>query len=126
TTEINNQVRNPYLIKAKSGTDKAKSGTVSAYYHHLPALIHPELSVAVVDPEFWSHLTDFYKKVRNPLFHGSHFASGDVQNAIRSFWFVEELYTWLDQWHNPEWMPGKRIALVFKAGANKSPLLWSE
>ncbi len=110
TTEINKKVRNPFSIKPKSGT-------ASAYYHHLPALIHTDLSIAVVDPEFWRQLTDFYRKVRNPLFHGSNFASGDVQNAIQSFWFVEELYAWLDQWHKPEWVPGQRMTLVFKGNA---------
>jgi len=110
TTEINKKVRNPFSIKAKSGT-------ASAYYDHLPSLIHPDLSVAVIDPEFWEQLTNFYKKVRNPLFHGSHFANGDVKNAIQSFWFVEELYAWLDQWHKPEWRPGQRMTIVFKTNA---------
>ena len=49
TTELNNKVRNPFLIRARSGT-------ASAYYDHLPALIHPELSIPVVDSEFWIDL----------------------------------------------------------------------
>ena len=110
TTELNEKVRNPFSIKGKPGT-------ASAYYHKLPTLIHPDLSVAVVDPEFWAQLEDFYKKVRNPLFHGSHFASGDIHNATKSFWFVEELYAWLDQWHKPEWLPGQRLTLVIRADA---------
>jgi hypothetical protein len=108
TSELNKKVRNPFSIQAKSGT-------ASAYYHNLPALIHPDLSVAVVDPEFWTELKDFYRNVRNPLFHGSHFASGDIHNAIKSFWFIEELYAWLDQWHKPEWVPGQRLTLVIRA-----------
>jgi hypothetical protein len=110
TTELNKKVRNPFSIHPKSGT-------ASAYYHHLPSLLHPELSVAVVDPEFWAELKGFYSKVRNPLFHGSNFARADIQDAIKSFWFVEELYSWLDQWHKPEWVPGQRLSIVLRANA---------
>lgn len=107
TNELNAQVRNPFSIRRGSGT-------VGAYYDNLPALIHPDLSVKIVDPEFWSQLKDFYKDVRNPLFHGSHFGSGDLFNATKSFWFIEELYAWIDQWHAPEWVPGKEMCFAIR------------
>lgn len=111
TAELNKKVRNPFSIQPRSGT-------ASAYYHHLPALIHPELSIAVVDPDFWVELKHFYSKVRNPLFHGSHFARAEVNDAIKSFWFVEELYSWLDQWHKSEWVPGQPpLSVVLKVNA---------
>ena len=112
TAELNEQVRNPFSIPTNSGT-------ASAYYDKLPALIHPDLSVSKVDPEFWTDLKAFYRNVRNPLFHGSHFANDDVQNAIKSFWFIEELYAWLDQWHKPEWVPGQRMTIVVRADAKR-------
>lgn len=110
TSELNAKVRNPFSIKHGSGT-------VSAYYDNLPALIHPQLSVRIVDPDFWIELKDFYKSVRNPLFHGSQFGSSDLLNATKSFWFIEELYAWVDQWHTPEWVPGKRMFIALKGDA---------
>ena len=105
TDDLNKQVRNPFSIPGERGT-------AAAFYKNLPGLIHPDLRVSVVDPEFWKELKAFYQKVRNPLFHGWHFATGDVQNAIKSVWFIEELYAWLDQWHPPEWVPGQRMTIT--------------
>lgn len=105
TAELNVKVRNPFSIQRGSGA-------AAAFYHHLPALIHPDLSIQRVDPDFWVELKDFYRNVRNPLFHGSHFAAGDVSNASESFRILNEIYLWLDQWHKPEWRPGQSMFLV--------------
>jgi hypothetical protein len=107
TEDLYAKTRNPFSIQARSGT-------AAAYFHHLPALIDPDLSVKVIDPEYWEKLAAFYKDVRNPLFHGSHFASGDVQNATEAFWHIEELYAWLDQWYESGWTPGKRLFLTIR------------
>lgn len=111
TGALNEKVRNPFSIKPRSGT-------ASAYYDHLPALIDSELSLRVVDAGFWGELKGFYRNVHNPLFHGSAFARADVHDAIKSFWFVGELYSWLDQWHKPEWVPGQPpLSVVVKVNA---------
>lgn len=105
TSDLNAQVRNPFSIHRSSGA-------AAAFYHHLPSLIHPDLSIQRVDPDFWLELKQFYRTVRNPLFHGSHFATADVSNASESFRILGEIYLWLDQWHTPEWQPGKRMFLA--------------
>ena len=107
TDDLYAKIRNPFSIQRGAGT-------AEAYYHHLPALVHPDLSVKVVDPEYWEKLKDFYKRVRNPLFHGSHFTNADVQDAIESFWHIEEIYAWLDQWYDSGWVPGKRFFLTLR------------
>lgn len=105
TSELNAKVRNPFSIHRGAGA-------AAAFYHHLPALIHPDLSIQRVDPDFWIELKQFYRGVRNPLFHGSHFATADVSNASESFRIIWEIYLWLDQWHKPEWQLGQRLFLV--------------
>jgi hypothetical protein len=110
TADLNAQVRNPFSIQRGAGA-------AAAFYHHLPSLIHPDLSIQHVDPEFWEELRHFYRAVRNPLFHGSHFATEDVSNASESFRIIGEVYLWLDQWHKPEWWPGKRTFVVFRRDA---------
>jgi len=44
TKETNKQVRNPFSIQGRDGA-------AAAYYHHLPSLIHTDLSIKVLDPE---------------------------------------------------------------------------
>jgi hypothetical protein len=110
TTALNEKVRNPFSIQRGSGA-------AAAFYDHLPALIHPDLSLQHVDPEFWTELKQFYRNVRNPLFHGSHFATADVSDASESFRILAEVYLWLDQWHEPEWQLGRRMFLVGRLSA---------
>ena len=110
TGDLNKKVRNPFSIKARAGT-------AAAYYQHLPELIHPNLGIPTIDQEFWIQLKDFYKNVRNPLFHGSQFESGDIQNAIRSFWIIQGIYNWIDQWYDSGWTPGKRQFFALRLNA---------
>ena len=105
TNEINKKVRNPFSIKPKTGT-------AASYYCDLPSLIHEDLSLNRFDPGFYLKLKAFYKSVRNPLFHGYQFDSSDVEIVRKSFWYVSEIYAWIDQWYPPEREWGTELSLV--------------
>src|SRR5690606_5331531 len=104
TEETNRHARNPFGIQRGSGA-------AAAYYHHLPSLVHADLSIQTIDPEFWPVLRQFYRDVRNPLFHGSHFASADVSNVRESLRIISEIYAWTDLWQKPDFEPGKRMVI---------------
>src|SRR5436190_9469514 len=65
-TELNELIGNPFKIVRGSGT-------ALSYYHHLPSLLSATLSLRDSKPELWKRVEDFYRDVRNPLFHGMQF-----------------------------------------------------
>ncbi len=55
-------VKNPFVLKGR--------GTADNFYNKLPAQIDSQLALEISDPALWSDVKEFYREVRNPLFHG--------------------------------------------------------
>lgn len=92
TPELNKKVRNPFKIRRGLGT-------AEAYYDALPAIASESLSFKYLNEESWPELKEFYKNIRNPLFHGEQFSNGYAESIKYSFDVIQILYKWLDEWY---------------------------
>lgn len=88
-------IRNPYSIPGGRGT-------AEKYYVQLPRLAANELSLDTARPELWPRVRTFYKKIRNPIFHGMQIASDDRQHLVEIFELIADIYAWIDDWHDLE------------------------
>lgn len=87
-------IANPYKIPIGKGT-------VEKYYKVLPSLIGKEFSL-INNKILWEETKTFYKKIRNPLFHGNKFSHISYESFIEILNYIVDLYEWIDSWHNPE------------------------
>ena len=100
TQDILKLVRNPFGIKGERGT-------AAAYYHKLPGLLSPMLSLQILEPKLWPAVKLFYAEVRNPLFHGMQLQRNEPDEVLEYFRLIEQVYQWIDYWHTPSlpWFP---------------------
>ena len=86
-------VRNPYAIPGGRGT-------AEKYFVKLPSLVSADISLASSDPELWADVKEFYKSVRNPIFHGMQIASDEHTDLVRIFELLADIYGWIDGWYD--------------------------
>lgn len=55
-------IRDPYALRGR--------GTADNYYNRLPSLYDPKFALQTFDVHLWEQTKQFYRDVRNPLFHG--------------------------------------------------------
>lgn len=85
-------IKDPFVLKGR--------GTAENLYNRLPALLDPNLSLKHCNPQLWEMTKQFYREVRNPLFHGSELDAkkGEFRAIRASFKHVKDLYGWIDGW----------------------------
>jgi hypothetical protein len=88
-------IRNPFSIPGESGT-------AAKYYKLMPALFSNEISLPECNPQLWEDVKIFYKEIRNPLFHGAQLDTSNVDDLIKIFELIADIYQWIDSWHEPE------------------------
>jgi len=86
-------LRNPYRLGGR--------GTVENYYHRLPSELCKDFSLKVFNETLWRKNTEFYREVRNPLFHGKEIEGKCVDGVYQSYIHIQDLYNWIDSWHDP-------------------------
>ena len=92
-------LKNPYKLGGR--------GTVENYYHKLPSQLCKEFSLKLFDDALWNKNLEFYREIRNPIFHGKEIESKCVDGVFHSYIHIQGLYNWIDSWHNPDnIMPG--------------------
>ena len=99
----------PFLLDVPKGE---RSGTVERLFHHLPRLLHPELT-AKSDTEFWPKLKAVYKHVRNPIMHGSRLKVQDPKEVFPVLDVLDEVFEWIQLWDFP--MPTMPKSLAIRA-----------
>ncbi len=87
----------PFLLNVPKGEP---SGTVERLFHHLPRLLHPELT-ARSDAELWPKLKAVYKHVRNPIMHGSRLNVQDPKDVFPVLDVLDEVFEWIQMWDIP-------------------------
>lgn len=70
-------------------------------YNNLPALVDPSWKLETCNPKVWNKTLEFYREVRNPLFHGKQFDSLKIQSVREMFDYLAEVYEWIDSWYEP-------------------------
>ena len=86
-------LKNPYKLGGR--------GTVENYYHRLPSQLCKEFSLKLFDNALWHRNLEFYREIRNPIFHGKEIESKRVDGIFHSYIHIQDLYNWIDSWHDP-------------------------
>ena len=76
--------------------------TANCVFNRLPSLIERSWALRLSNVELWGRTSEFYKRVRNPLFHAYQFASRDPEPVWKALEFLWELFQWINTWHPPE------------------------
>ena len=82
----------PFNIPPKGG------GTAHTFYNKLPSEVDPALALQAMCPELWAQVREFYRHVRNRLFHGYQLESGSVQGVLEAHRMLAKVYAWMDEW----------------------------
>ena len=87
-------LENPYKLGGR--------GTVDNYYHRLPSQLCKDFSLKIYDKPLWDKNINFYRQIRNPIFHGKEIESKSIDGLLQAYIHIQELYNWVDSWHNPD------------------------
>lgn len=107
TQELGAKIHNPFRLEGRKTVDK--------FYDKLPGLFDETASLKVANQKLWERNVDFYKNVRNPLFHGKQISNGNISGVREAFDHLAQLYEWIDTWHTPEKLM-KGLSQSFVAG----------
>ncbi len=95
TPEIGQKLRKPFSLGR---------GTCKVYYHSLPGLISPEVSLRRCNQDLWQRTSRLYDEVRNPLFHGKQAVEIQPAGFSAVIGNIGEMYQWIDTWCRREWV----------------------
>lgn len=70
-------------------------------YHRMPAAVQEKLSLKHHDEALYVQTLAFYKKIRNPLFHGKQLSNPRIEALQATFTHIAKLYGWIDSWFDP-------------------------
>lgn len=69
--------------------------TVRRIYHTIPSAVDELKSLLEYDAPTYNLIHDFYKSIRNPLFHGCEFSTS-TENVLEVFRLFRRVYSWAD------------------------------
>jgi len=90
TPDITKKLKDPFSFGGR--------GTADNYYNRLPAVLDPNNSLRQSNPDLWQETRQFYKDVRNPLFHGKHIFNDDPKALLPPLELLKQLYAWIESW----------------------------
>jgi len=94
SSTLSAKLRNPFEFGARSAVENI--------YHRAPAAVHPKLSLRYIDQDLYERNVQFYRFVRNPIFHGNQIHGADIVHVRSAFDHIAQIYEWIDYWYNPE------------------------
>ncbi len=95
TEEHLQYIKNPYSLPGKGSVPQK-------YYNQLPELVSKDITLIKYDSELWKTTSQFYSKVRNPIFHGKQFSTDDPTAILDGYKLIAKIYEWVDSWYSPE------------------------
>lgn len=98
--EKRKKLLNPYNLRGE--------GTAENYYHLLPSMLSESFSLKQSKPELRERTKDFYKVIRNPLFHGMQLATDNPDDVTPLLALIESIYDWINIWHDGDIAAAKR------------------
>jgi hypothetical protein len=94
TQELLNSIRNPFKLRGSSSAD--------CVFNRLPAELSADLSLKTMDRPLWVETQQFYREIRNPIFHSQEISEADADPVWKALEFVWRLFGWLNSWHAVE------------------------
>jgi hypothetical protein len=90
TDELAQKMEDPFRLRGH--------GTADAFYNRLPGLLDPEYVLERCDPRLWATTEQFYKEIRNPLFHGYQLYHPEVGQVSEAFALLDSVQAWIETW----------------------------
>ena len=107
-------IQDPFLLPQRGGT-------AEKYYNALPSLIDKQIALENCGKEEWELVKTFYKKIRNPIFHGNLLVGDELrwpspETILDGYDVINKIYTWVDMWYNIEhlWPGANKLQLSVK------------
>ena len=92
TEEVRRAIRHP--------TGLARS-TADAYYNKIPYYVNESAPLKSHDGALWNTIQQFYREIRNPLFHGSQLTDVKAEPLRSLFRMFDDIFKWIDSWTDP-------------------------
>jgi hypothetical protein len=77
---------------------RGAKGTADAYYNRLPGLLDQAYALKHCDPCLWATTKQFYRQIRNPLFHGHQLRSPEAEQVSEAFGMLDSVQEWIETW----------------------------
>lgn len=72
-----------------------------ANYNKIPQFVSANAPLKSHDGKLWITVQQFYKEIRNPLFHGSQLTDVKEEPLRNAFRMFDEIFKWIDSWTDP-------------------------
>ena len=105
TEEARSAIRNPSSL-ARSMAE--------AYYNKIPHYVKENASLKAYDATMWKVVQQFYREIRNPIFHGSQLTDVNAESLRGLFGMFDSLFKWIDSWTDPNRLQKILASTTFK------------
>lgn len=90
TDELASKMEDPFRLRGR--------GTADVLYNRLPSLLDKEYSLERCDPPLWATTKQFYKEIRNPLFHGHQLYHPGAEQVSQALVLLDSIQAWIESW----------------------------
>jgi hypothetical protein len=90
TVDLAQKMEDPFRLGGR--------GTADALYNRLPTLLDQEYALERCDPRLWSTTKQFYREIRNPLFHGYQLYHPGAEQVSEAFALLDSIQAWIETW----------------------------
>ena len=74
---------------------------VDSYYNKIPRYVSADAPLKVHNGPLWKKVEQFYREVRNPIFHGYQLRDVNAEALLGVFGMLDEIFRWIDSWKDP-------------------------
>lgn len=92
TEQLTHSLRNPTSIARP---------LPEAYYNRIPQLVNVNAQLKSYNGKLWNTVQQFYREIRNPLFHGHQLSEAKVKPLQDTFKMFDGIFKWIDSWTDP-------------------------
>jgi hypothetical protein len=90
TDELAQKMEDPFRLRGQ--------GTADVFYNRLPGLLDPEYALERCDPQLWAITRQFYREIRNPLFHGYQLSRAEAEQVSEAVALLDSVQAWIETW----------------------------
>lgn len=93
TEEVRRAIRRPSSLS---------HSMAEAYYNKIPSYLNESTPLKLRDAALWNTVQQFYREIRNPLFHGSQLTEVKAEPLRSLFRMFDDIFNWIDSWTDPD------------------------
>jgi hypothetical protein len=92
TEELRHAIRHPSIL-SRSMAD--------AHYNKIPYCVNANAPLKSYDTTLWNTVQQFYREIRNPIFHGFQLTDVKPEPLRCAFRMFDDIFKWIDSWTDP-------------------------